>query len=125
MIWGALPGLLGSFALSGAVLGAAPGVTGFPLLEVAIGSAMRLGAQSLWNTFTGFTLTAIPLFILLGEVLVASGLAKRLHAALSSLFSRAPGELLHTNTRSAPDSARCPVPRCRSPRRSAPSPTRN
>jgi C4-dicarboxylate transporter DctM subunit len=97
MIWATLAALLGSFTLSGAVLGAALGLTGFILLEFAVGGAMRLGVQSVWNTFNEFTLTAIPLFVLLGEVLVASGLAKRIYAALSPLFLRAPGGLLHTN----------------------------
>jgi tripartite ATP-independent transporter DctM subunit len=97
MIWAALAGLLGAFTLSGAVLGAALGLTGFLLLEFAVGGAMRLGVQSVWNTFNEFTLTAIPLFILLGDVLVASGLAGRVYSALSPLFSRAPGGLLHTN----------------------------
>lgn len=97
MIWAALAGLLGTFTLSGAVLGAALGLTGLLLLEFAVGGATRLGVQSVWNTFNEFTLTAIPLFILLGEVLVASGLANRVYGALAPLFSRAPGGLLHTN----------------------------
>jgi tripartite ATP-independent transporter DctM subunit len=44
-----------------------------------------------------FTLTAVPLFILLGEVLVASGLARGVYRAMAPFFARAPGGLLHTN----------------------------
>jgi tripartite ATP-independent transporter DctM subunit len=44
-----------------------------------------------------FTLTSIPLFILLGDVLVASGLAGGIYKALSPLFARLRGGLLHTN----------------------------
>ena len=43
MIWAALAGLLGTFTLSGAVLGAALGLTGLLLLEFAVGGATRLG----------------------------------------------------------------------------------
>jgi C4-dicarboxylate transporter DctM subunit len=53
--------------------------------------------QAVFNVLGEFTLTAIPLFILLGDVLVASGLAGGVYKALSPLFSRLRGGLLHTN----------------------------
>lgn len=83
--------------LSGAVLGAALGLTGFVILHVFAGGATRVGVQTVWNTLNEFTLTAIPLFILLGELLVASGLAKGVYRALAPIFARLPGGLLHTN----------------------------
>ncbi|MGL4241768.1 MAG: TRAP transporter large permease, partial [Beijerinckiaceae bacterium] len=50
-----------------------------------------------WNIFTEYTLTSVPLFILLGEVLVASGLSRGVYQAMAPLFGRLPGGLLHTN----------------------------
>jgi tripartite ATP-independent transporter DctM subunit len=50
-----------------------------------------------WGTQNENLLTAIPLFILLGEVLLRSGLADRMYAALALWFDRLPGGLLHTN----------------------------
>ena len=97
MIGASLFGLLTATVLSGAVLGAALGLTGFALLHFAVGGATRLGVQTVWNTLNEFTLTAVPLFILLGEVLVASGLARGVYRALAPLFARLPGGLLHTN----------------------------
>ena len=97
MIWGFLLGMAGATVLSGAVLGAALGLTGFAILHLFAGGAARIGVQTVWNTFNEFTLTAIPLFILLGEVLVASGLAKGVYRALAPIFARLPGGLLHTN----------------------------
>lgn len=97
MIWSALFGLLGTTVLSGAVLGAALGLTGFAILHFFGGGATRLGVQAVFNVLGEFTLTAIPLFILLGDVLVASGLAGGVYKALSPLFSRLRGGLLHTN----------------------------
>ena len=97
MIWAAMGATLAGTVLTGAVLGAALGLTGFMVLHFWSGGATSLGVQAVWNTFNSFTLTAIPLFILLGEILVASGLARNVYRALSPLFARLPGGLLHTN----------------------------
>jgi tripartite ATP-independent transporter DctM subunit len=50
-----------------------------------------------WGVQNENLLTAIPLFILLGELLLRSGIADRMYGALSLWFGRLPGGLLHTN----------------------------
>ncbi|NBN63883.1 TRAP transporter large permease [Pannonibacter tanglangensis] len=97
MIWTLLGGMTLATVMTGAVLGAALGLTGFAILYFFSGGATNLGVQAVWNTFNSYTLTAIPLFILLGEILVASGLARNVYRAMSPLFARLPGGLLHTN----------------------------
>lgn len=97
MIWASLFTLLGATVFTGAVLGAALGLTGFAILYFYADGATQLGVQAVWNVLNEFTLTAIPLFILLGEILVASGLATRVYKALSPAFARVRGGLLHTN----------------------------
>jgi tripartite ATP-independent transporter DctM subunit len=97
MIWTFLGAVLGLTVMSGAVLGAALGLTGFAILEIFGGGVTRLGVQAVFNVLAEFTLTAIPLFILLGDVLVASGLATGIYKAMSPLFGRLRGGLLHTN----------------------------
>ena len=97
MIWAFLGGVVGLTVMSGAVLGAALGLTGFAILEIFGGGVTRLGVQAVFNVLAEFTLTAIPLFILLGDVLVASGLATGIYKAMSPLFGRLRGGLLHTN----------------------------
>jgi tripartite ATP-independent transporter DctM subunit len=97
MIWTFLAGMVTATVLSGAVLGAALGLTGFAILHFFAGGSTRIGVQTVWNTLNEFTLTAIPLFILLGELLVASGLARGVYRALAPIFARLPGGLLHTN----------------------------
>jgi tripartite ATP-independent transporter DctM subunit len=97
MVWAALGATLLGTVLTGAVLGSALGLTGFAILHFYSGRETTLGVQAVWNTFNSFTLTAIPLFILLGEILVASGLTARVYGALSPIFARLPGGLLHTN----------------------------
>lgn len=69
-----------------------------------IGTLMYLGTpllysfgDTLWGTLNDFILTAIPLFILLGELLLRSGITERMYSALSVWLNRMPGGLLHTN----------------------------
>jgi C4-dicarboxylate transporter DctM subunit len=96
VLW-TITGVLGGTILSGAVLGAALGLTGFMILAFYGGNATQRGMEAVWNILNSFTLTSVPLFILLGDVLVASGLSRGVYQAMAPLFSRLPGGLLHTN----------------------------
>ncbi|MDH4571542.1 TRAP transporter large permease [Salinicola acroporae] len=50
-----------------------------------------------WGAANSFTLAAIPLFILMAEILLASGLSGRLYNGIAPFMKRLPGGLLHTN----------------------------
>ena len=50
-----------------------------------------------WSVLNSPVLTAIPLFILLGEILLKSGVADRMYIAMSAWIGRLPGGLLHSN----------------------------
>ncbi len=50
-----------------------------------------------WSTSNNATLIAIPFFVLLGEILVRSGIATRTYAALDRWVSWLPGGLVHAN----------------------------
>jgi tripartite ATP-independent transporter DctM subunit len=54
-----------------------------------------------WSTSNNATLIAIPFFVLLGEILVRSGLAARTYAALDRWVSWLPGGLVHANIATA------------------------
>lgn len=97
MFWPVLLSLLTVTAASGAALGAALGLTGLFILHFFAGGATSLALDAVWNTFNSFTLSAIPLFILLGEILLRSGLSERVYSALTPIFTKVPGGLLHTN----------------------------
>lgn len=97
MVWTVLGLSMASFLLSGAVLGGALGLAGFVILHAFGGGATQQGVASVWNIFTEYTLTSVPLFILLGEILVASSLSRDVYRAMAPLFGRLPGGLLHTN----------------------------
>lgn len=55
-----------------------------------------LGLTS-WGSMNSFTLSAIPLFILMAEIMQQSGLSFRVYRGLSKLVARIPGGLLQTN----------------------------
>ena len=53
--------------------------------------------EAIWIPSVNFVLVAVPLFILMGEVLLRSGLSNKLYRALNLWFRKLPGGLLHTN----------------------------
>jgi tripartite ATP-independent transporter DctM subunit len=53
--------------------------------------------EAVWIPSVNFVLVAVPLFILMGEILLRSGLSERLYRALNLWFRWLPGGLLHTN----------------------------
>ncbi|MDA1091104.1 MAG: TRAP transporter large permease [Proteobacteria bacterium] len=54
-------------------------------------------ADGLWNLFNSFLLTALPMFILLGELMSKTGISRRIYTSLAPLFSHLPGQLVQTN----------------------------
>jgi C4-dicarboxylate transporter DctM subunit len=72
-----------------------PGVV-YLLLQGGIPALKGLGLVS-WGSMNSFTLTAIPLFILMAEILQRSGLSQRVYRGLSGLVAPLPGGLLQTN----------------------------
>lgn len=55
-----------------------------------------LGLAS-WGSVNSFTLTAVPLFILMAEIMLESGLSHRVYRGLARVVRRLPGGLLQTN----------------------------
>lgn len=62
---------------------------GMPLVETMGGVV--------WGTLNTSYMTAIPLFMLLGEMLLRGGVADKMYDALAVWLGRLPGGLLHTN----------------------------
>ncbi len=54
-------------------------------------------ASVVWGVQNENLLTSIPLFILLGELLLRSGIADKMYVTLAAWLGRIPGGLLHTN----------------------------
>ncbi|MCA3325037.1 MAG: TRAP transporter large permease [Roseomonas sp.] len=73
-------------------------------LIALLGAALYLGpplvaafGTQLWGAMEDYVLLSIPLYILLGEILVRSGSTDRLYRSLADWLNILPGGLLHTN----------------------------
>ena len=97
MFWTTLIGILVVTASSGVALGAALGLTGLVILEFFGNGATYLALDVIWGVFNSFTLSAVPMFILLGEILLRSGISERAYTAFTPVFAKVAGGLLHSN----------------------------
>ena len=72
-------------------------------LTAAIAGTLHLGdvsgffGQIPWNSVSNSGLIVVPLFVLMGELLLRSGVTEELYDILSKWLGRVPGGLLHTN----------------------------
>ena len=97
MIATALITLLAMMALAIPVA-ASMGLLGMILAQFyAFLPVSKVAGEIAWNSSNEFLLVALPLFILLGELLLRSGLAERMYDALAKWLSWLPGGLMHSN----------------------------
>ncbi len=57
----------------------------------------RAVGEMAWKVMNDPILVAIPLFVLLGEIMLRSGMAQRMYAALAHWLTWLPGGLMHSN----------------------------
>ena len=50
-----------------------------------------------WSTTTSFILVAVPFYVLMGEIMLRTGMAERMYNAVAQWVSWLPGGLMHTN----------------------------
>jgi len=89
---------VGACLLAGVEIGTAMGLVG--ILGVSLVSGTQLWqsfGDIIWNTTNTFTLVSIPLFVLMGEIILRSGLSKRFYSGVSHLLAPFPGGLAHSN----------------------------
>ena len=82
----------------GVAIGSVMGIVG--TLGVTMLSGTRLWptlGDIVWNTANSFTLVAVPLFVLMGEIILRSGVSGRFYAGLSQLLYGVRGGLAHSN----------------------------
>jgi tripartite ATP-independent transporter DctM subunit len=90
--------LLAATIVAGVPMAAAMGLVG--IVGISLLSGMQLWptlGDLVWNTTNSFTLVPIPLFVLMGEVILRSGAARRFYGGLSVLLNRVPGGLAQSN----------------------------
>ena len=96
------------FFLAGLYVAGALGSLALLLMEFFSPNPLsNIMSNRVWETYTRFLLVAIPLFILMGELVLRSGIADRMYRALDRWVAPIPGGLLHTNIVSCAIFAAC------------------
>lgn len=90
--------LLFGFLVGGVNIGATIGLVGIAGITMVSGTGLWLSLSDIvWNTTNSFTLVSIPLFVLMGEIILHSGIASRFYNGFAVLSRRLPGGLAQTN----------------------------
>src|SRR5438552_1609044 len=90
--------LLLSLLLFGVAIGSVMGIVGILGITLISGTLLWTTIGDIvWNTTNSFTLVAVPLFVLMGEIILRSGVSKRFYGGLSRLMYRVRGGLAQSN----------------------------
>jgi C4-dicarboxylate transporter, DctM subunit len=94
--------IIGAFMLvalvSGVWIGLALGAVGFIAMELMTTRSAGLAfGTTLWSANNSWALTALPMFIWMGEILFRSKLSEDMFKGLAPWMQNLPGRLLHTN----------------------------
>jgi len=73
------------------------GLTGIIWIVAKDPMLLRGAAYAIWNNSNSVTLVAVPMFLLMGEIVQRSQVAVRFYRAMSLWVSWLPGGLLHSN----------------------------
>ncbi|MBC6427774.1 MAG: TRAP transporter large permease [Cellvibrionales bacterium] len=74
------------------------GILSLSLDQTELGGRLALGmGDFVWDKSKEFLLVAVPMFIMLGEIMVRSGIAQRMYNAVAYWLSWLPGGLMHAN----------------------------
>ncbi|MBW2146081.1 MAG: TRAP transporter large permease [Deltaproteobacteria bacterium] len=89
--------LLFSFLLAGVWIAVGLGMVGILGLLVIDPSTIRGVGVITWDTLNSFVLTAVPLFLFMGTIILHSGISARFYKGLSTWLDHVPGSLAHSN----------------------------
>ncbi len=100
--------LMGVMFFAGLYVAGALGSLALILLQVFSDNPVwNIMGNRAWETNTNINLVAIPLFILMGEIVLRGGFANLMYRALSRWVDFIPGGLMHTNIASCAVFAAC------------------
>ena len=100
--------LMGVMFFAGLYVAGALGSLALILLKVFSDNPVwNIMGNRAWETNTNINLVAIPLFILMGEIVLRGGFANLMYRALSRWVDFIPGGLMHTNIASCAVFAAC------------------
>ena len=93
--------LLAVYLTLGVWVFAAVGLVGLTALHFLLGFDIdRIGAimrGTMWRSASTWELSAVPIFVMMGELMYRSDMSERLFRGLAPWVARIPGGLLHTN----------------------------
>lgn len=90
--------ILGGCIAGGVSLGASIGMAGIVGVTMSSGlQGWRGFGEVIFTTTTSFTLVSVPLFVLMGEIILRGGIAGRFYTGLSRLLSFVRGSLAFSN----------------------------
>jgi len=92
-----LVGFLFALLISGLWVAFSLAVVALIAMTQVIAPAGPVLATSVWQSLTSWDLTALPMFILMGEILYRTRLAEDMFEGLAPWLARLPGRLLHTS----------------------------
>ena len=97
MFLSSLLGLFGLTLLTGNLIGITLILFGVIIVQFGFNGNFSVLGNGLWNLFNSFALTALPVFIFLGEIMAKTGISRQIYSSLAPLFSYLPGQLVQTN----------------------------
>ena len=92
--------IIALFALLGTGVWIGLALAGVAWIGMTLFSSRPAGdamAVTVWGTASSWTLTALPLFVWMGEILFRTRLSQDMFRGLAPWLERIPGRLLHTN----------------------------
>ena len=100
--------MMGVFFIIGLYVAGALGVLSLVMMQMFSDAPLwNVMGNKAWETNKNFILVAVPLFLLMGELMLRSGMGERMYGALSRWLVFLPGGLLHTNIASCAVFAAC------------------
>ena len=101
-------GLMGAFFMAGLYVSAALGALSLIIMKFFDSAPLwNIMSNKAWEGNTSFILVAVPLFILMGELMNRSGMGERMYAGITRWIWWLPGGLIHTNIVSCAIFAAC------------------
>ena len=108
MALGVAFGLMGAFFMGGMYVAAALGCLSLIVMMFFSDAPLwNIMANKAWEGNTSFILAAVPMFILMGELMNRSGMGERMYVTVTKWLWFLPGGLLHTNIVSCAIFAAC------------------
>jgi tripartite ATP-independent transporter DctM subunit len=99
---------MGAFFMAGMYVAAALGALSLIMMHFFSDAPLwNIMANKSWEGNTSFILVAVPLFILMGELMNRSGMGERMYAGITRWIWWLPGGLIHTNIVSCAIFAAC------------------